>query len=81
MQAEDSAAFVQFIQHPLQVQLGVEKHRAGCPDISRYTGHGRQERYLLRVVGGAGEGANLPRELLWLWSGVHRATQLHLTLS
>ena len=46
VQAEDSTAFLQFIQQPLQAQLGIEKHKVNCPNRSRYTGHGRRERYL-----------------------------------
>lgn len=56
VQAEDSTAFLQFVQQPLPAQLGVEKHKVNCPDRSRYTGHGRRERYLQGwLVGRAGE--------------------------
>lgn len=51
VQAEDSTAFLQFIQQPLQAQLGVEKHKPNCCDRSRYTGHGRRERYLQGWLG------------------------------
>lgn len=79
VQAEDSATFLRFIQQPLQAQLGVEKHKVNCPDRSHYTVHGRRSRYL-RLVGGAGHGADLPSPLLWLWGSVHCAAQLHSTL-
>ncbi len=49
--AEDNKEFLSFIQQPLQAQLGSEKHRAGCADSSRYTGHGKRERYLQGWLG------------------------------
>jgi len=35
-EAKDSSAFLREVQQPLQQQLEAEKHRAGCPDGSRY---------------------------------------------
>ncbi len=51
VQAENSAAFLQFIQQPLPAQLGVEQHKPNCCDRSRYTGHGRRSRYLQGWLG------------------------------
>lgn len=80
VQAADSKAFLQFIQQPLQVQLGVEKHKVNCPDRSRYTGLVLRERSVQGWARRAGEGANLSCTLLWLWSGVHSATQFYPAL-
>jgi hypothetical protein len=49
--AADSREFLNYIQKPLQAQLGAEKHRVGCTEISRYTGHGKRERYLQGWLG------------------------------
>ena len=51
VQAADSKGFLQFIKQPLQVQLGVEKHKVKCSDRSRYTVHGKRERYLQGWLG------------------------------
>jgi len=50
-EAKDSSAFLREVQQPLQQQLEAEKHRAGCPDGSRYTSHGKRERSLQGWVG------------------------------
>lgn len=55
--AEGRREFLSFIQQPLQVQLGAEKHRAGSGNTSRYTGHGQRERY---VQGWLGERVRIP---------------------
>lgn len=52
VEAADSAAFLRFVQHPLQQQLKAEKHRADCPDRSRYTSHGKRERTVQEWLGG-----------------------------
>ncbi len=52
MQALDSTAFLQFIQQPLQAQLGVEQHKLNCPDRSRYTGHGKREGCVAKTFEG-----------------------------
>ena len=80
VQAADSKEFLQFIQQPLQVQLGVEQHKPNCPNRNRYTGHGRRERYL---QGWLGERVRVPicRVRCCGCGAVNtRVTQLHPTL-
>ena len=45
-EADDPREFLDFVQQPLRAQLGAEKHRDGCPDLSRYTGHSKRSRSL-----------------------------------
>jgi len=72
--AADNREFLSFIQKPLQAQLGAEKHRVGCTDISRYTGHVLRSRYLQGWLGERVTVPNNPCSVLWLWSSVHGAT-------
>lgn len=51
VQAEDSSKFLSFIQQPLQMQLGAEKHRVGCSGNTRYTGHGKREHFVQGWLG------------------------------
>ena len=51
VEADDSREFLDYVQQPLRVQLGAEKHRDNCPDLSRYTGHSKRTRSLQGWVG------------------------------
>jgi UDP-N-acetylglucosamine transferase subunit ALG13 len=44
VQTDDRSALIQFIQRPLQEQLGNEMHHTDCSDPSRYTVHGLRQR-------------------------------------
>jgi Domain of unknown function (DUF6431) len=44
VQAKDRSSYIEYIQAPLQKQLGVEMHHDGCSDTSHYTVHGLRER-------------------------------------
>lgn len=55
--AADRGEFLSFIQQPLQVQLGVNKHKPNCCDQIRYTGHAKRER---TVQGWIGERVTVP---------------------
>ena len=57
VQAEDRSALIEYIQRPLQTQLGSEMHKTGCSDTSRYTVHGLRDR---TVQGWLGESTIIP---------------------
>ena len=52
VQAEKRSTLIEYIQRPLQAQLGVKKHKADCADTSRYTVHELRSR---KVQGWLGE--------------------------
>ena len=56
-EAEASSEFLEYIQAPLQAQLGAELHKETCRALSRYTGHGRRMR---RLQGWVGEAQEIP---------------------
>ena len=56
VQAEERSALIEYIQAPLQAQLGVERHKAGCSDPSRYTVHELRSR---KVQGWLGESTTM----------------------
>jgi Domain of unknown function (DUF6431) len=57
LQAEDRSSYIDYIQAPLQQQLGLEMHHDGCLDTGRYTVHGLRER---KVQGWLGQTQVIP---------------------
>jgi Domain of unknown function (DUF6431) len=57
VQDDNRSQYIDYIQGPLQEQLGADMHHAGCPDREHYTIHGLRER---RVQGRQGETRVVP---------------------